>query len=99
MTSASERDPLADHLITPENDAFLFIDYQPAQLATVRSTDHALLIKNAVPAVRTIKTFGVPVVHSAVNSPPARGRCPLGFDLEDSIAGASSLPFARLSGR
>jgi MFS family permease len=26
-------------------------------------------------------------------------RCPLGFDLEDSIAGASSLPFGRLYGR
>jgi hypothetical protein len=27
------RDPLADHLLTPENAAFLFIDYEPAQLA------------------------------------------------------------------
>jgi hypothetical protein len=41
MTSAHVRDPLADHLITPENAAFLFIGYQPAQLATVRSMDHA----------------------------------------------------------
>jgi len=37
MTSAPVRDPLADHLLTPENAAFLFIDYQPAQLAAVRS--------------------------------------------------------------
>ena len=28
---------------------------------------HALLMKNAVPTVKTIKTFGVPVVHSTVN--------------------------------
>ena len=28
MTSAPVRDPLADHLLTPENAAFLFIDYQ-----------------------------------------------------------------------
>jgi nicotinamidase-related amidase len=62
MTSAPMRDPLADHLITPENAAFLFIDYQPAQLATVRSMDHALLVKNAVSTVRTIKTFGVEIV-------------------------------------
>ena len=61
MTSAPVRDPLADHLITPDNAALLLIDYQPAQLAAVRSMDHALLLKNAVSTVRTIKTFGVPV--------------------------------------
>jgi len=37
------------------------------QLASVRSMDHALLMKNAVSTVRTTKTFGVPVVHSTVN--------------------------------
>jgi nicotinamidase-related amidase len=67
MTSAPVRDPLADHLITPENAAFLFIDYQPSQLAAVRSMDHALLVKNAVSTVRAVKTFGVPVVPSTVN--------------------------------
>jgi nicotinamidase-related amidase len=73
MTSAPVRDPLADHLITPENAAFLFIDYQPAQLATVRSMDHALLVKNAVSTVRAIKAFGVPVVHSTVNVASGQG--------------------------
>ena len=73
MTSAPVRDPLADHLLTPENAAFLFIDYQPAQLAAVRSMDHALLMKNAVSTVRTIKTFGVPVVHSTVNVAAGQG--------------------------
>src|SRR5258708_36394324 len=63
MTSAPVRDPLADHLITPENAAFLFIDYQPAQLAAVRSMDHALLVKNAVSTVRTIP--GSPITTSA----------------------------------
>jgi len=73
MTSAPVRDPLADHLLTPENAAFLFIDYQPAQLAAVRSMDHALLMKNAVSTVSTIKTFGVPVVHSTVNVASGQG--------------------------
>ena len=73
MTSAPVRDPIADHLLTPENAAFLFIDYQPAQLAAVHSMDHALLMKNAVSTVRTIKTFGVPVVHSTVNVASGRG--------------------------
>ena len=67
MTSAQVRDPLSDHLITPENSAFLLIDYQPQQLVAVRSMDRALLVKNAVSTVRTIKTYGVPVVHSTVN--------------------------------
>ena len=66
-------DPLADHLITPENAAFLFIDYQPSHLATIRSMDAALLLKNAVSTVRAIKTFGVPVVHSTVNVAAGQG--------------------------
>src|SRR5258707_1072299 len=67
MTSQAIRDPLGDHLITPQNAAFVLIDYQPEQLAAVRSMDHELLVKNAVSTVRTVKTFGVPVVHSTVN--------------------------------
>jgi len=73
MTSAPIRDPLNDHLLTPQNAAFLFIDYQPSQLAAVRSMDRALLLKNAVSTVRTIKTFGVPVVHSTVNVAAGQG--------------------------
>jgi nicotinamidase-related amidase len=73
LTSAPVRDPLADHLLTPANSAFLFIDYQPAQLATVRSMDRALLVKNAVSTIRAIKTFGVPVVHSTVNVASGQG--------------------------
>src|SRR5579862_8756454 len=74
MTSAPIRDPLADHLLTPENAAFLFIDYQPSQLAGVFSVDRALLVKNAVSTVRTIKAFNVPVVHSTINVATGRGK-------------------------
>jgi nicotinamidase-related amidase len=73
MTSAPIRDQLADHLITPQNAALLLIDYQPAQVATVRSMDHDLLVKNAVSTVRTIKAFEVPVVHSTVNVAAGQG--------------------------
>jgi nicotinamidase-related amidase len=73
MTSAPIRDPVADHLITPQNAALLLIDYQPAQVASVRSMDHELLVKNAVSTVRTIKAFGVPVVHSTVNVAAGQG--------------------------
>jgi hypothetical protein len=54
------RDPLADHLLTPENAAFLFIDYPPARLATIRSMDPAPLLENAVSTLRTIKTLRGP---------------------------------------
>jgi len=74
MTSAPVRDPLADHLLTPENSAFLLIDYQPSQLAGVHSMDQALLVKNAVSTVRTIKAFGIPVVHSTINVATGRGQ-------------------------
>ncbi len=73
MTSAPVRDPLADHLITPQNSALLLIDYQPAQVGSIRSMDRELLVKNAVSTVRTIKAFGVPVVHSTVNVASGRG--------------------------
>src|SRR5689334_25094030 len=89
MTSAPIRDPLADHLLTPENAAFLFIDYQPSQLAAVRSMDHALLLKNAVTTVRTIKTFDVPVVHSTVNV--ASGQGPTLPEFADLLADDKSL--------
>ena len=74
MTSAPVRDPLADHLLTPENSAFLIIDYQPSQLAAVHSMDRALLLKNAISTVRTIKAFGIPVVHSTINVATGRGQ-------------------------
>src|SRR5229473_3843253 len=74
MTSAPVRDPVADHLITPQNAALLLIDYQPSQLAGVRSMDRDLLVKNAVSTVRTTKTFGVPVVHSTINVASGRGQ-------------------------
>ena len=67
MTSEAIRDPLADPLITPQNSALVLIDYQPEQIATVRSMDHDLLIKNAVSTVRAAKAFDVPIVHSTVN--------------------------------
>ena len=73
MTSAPIRDPLSDHLLAPGNAAFLIIDYQPSQLAGVHSMDQALLVKNAVSTVRTIKAFGVPVVHSTINVATGRG--------------------------
>jgi nicotinamidase-related amidase len=67
MTSLPIRDPIADHLIAPENSALIVIDYQPTQFASVRSMDPALLLENIVSTVKTAKLFGLPIVHSTVN--------------------------------
>jgi nicotinamidase-related amidase len=66
VISTPKRDPASDHLITPENAALLLIDYQPSQLADVRSMDPLLMLKNAVSTVKVAKAFGLPIVHSTV---------------------------------
>ena len=43
MTSVPIRDPLVDHLITPQNAALIVIDYQQNQFRSVRSMDSDLL--------------------------------------------------------
>ena len=67
MSTSAIRDPIADHLITPQNSALILIDYQPSQVAAVRSMDQELLVKNAVSTVKLAKLFGVPIVQSTVN--------------------------------
>jgi nicotinamidase-related amidase len=67
MTSEPTRDPLADHLLTPENSALIVIDYQPSQLQLVKSMDHELLMRNIISVSQLAKLFGVPIVLSTVN--------------------------------
>jgi nicotinamidase-related amidase len=74
MASAPTRDPLGDHLLTPQNAAMVVIDYQPSQFAAVRSMDPDLLLENIVSTVKTAKAFGVPIVHSTVNVASGRGQ-------------------------
>jgi hypothetical protein len=77
MTSAPVRDPLNDHFLTPQNAAFLFIDYQPSQLATIRSMDPALLLKNAVSTSRPSRPSVSLSSTRPSTSPSARDpRCP-----------------------
>ena len=74
MSSSAIRDPLADHLLTPQNAALILIDYQPAQFATVRSMDPELPLKNIVSTVKTARSFGLPIVGSTINVASGRGR-------------------------
>ena len=67
MASSPIRDPLGDHLLTPQNAALLLIDYQPPQFSAVNSIDRDLLLENIVSTVRTATAFGIPIVHSTIN--------------------------------
>jgi nicotinamidase-related amidase len=74
MASAPRRDPLGDHLLTPQNAAMVVLDYQPSQFAGVQSVDRDLLLENIVSTVKIAKLFGVPIVHSTINVATGRGQ-------------------------
>ena len=48
MTSEAIRDPRQDHLLTPQNAAFVIIDYQPVQVNSIASMDRQLLVNHIV---------------------------------------------------
>jgi nicotinamidase-related amidase len=73
MASLPVRDPVGDHLLTPQNAALLVIDYQPSQFAGVRSIDRDVLLENIVSTVKTAKAFDLPIVHSTINVATGRG--------------------------
>lgn len=74
MSSEPIRDPKADHLLTPQNSAFIIIDYQPIQVASIRSMDHAELVFNIVGTAKAAVTYGLPIVHSTVNVQSGRNK-------------------------
>lgn len=67
MASEPIRDPVKDRLLTPQNAAFIIIDYQPVQVNSIASMDRQLLINNIVGACRAAVAYGLPIVHSTVN--------------------------------
>jgi nicotinamidase-related amidase len=54
-------------LLTPDNCSLLLIDYQPFQLAAIRSHDTQTVINNVTGLAKTARAFGVPTVLSTVN--------------------------------
>src|SRR5690242_4257386 len=73
MTSEPIRDPVTDHLLTPQNAALVVIDYQPSQVQAVTSMDRDLLVDNMVSVARLANTFALPVVLSTVNVANGQG--------------------------
>lgn len=84
MTSEPIRDPLIDHLLTPENSALVVIDYQPNQIKAITSIDPDLLVRNIVSVARTAKAFRLPIVLSTINV--ANGSEPTVPDLKKVLA-------------
>jgi nicotinamidase-related amidase len=67
VASEPIRDPVKDRLLSPQNAAFIVIDYQPVQVNSIASMDRQLLINNIVGACRAAVAYGLPIVHSTVN--------------------------------
>jgi len=89
MSSEPIRDPLVDHLLTPQNSALVVIDYQPSQVQTVTSMDQELLVRNIVSVARTARTYGLPIVLSTVNV--ANGQGPTIPALKEVLADSSEI--------
>ena len=64
--STPVRDPIGDHLLTPQNAVITFIDYQPEQYAGVRSIERDELLHNVTVLGQVATAFELPVVLSTV---------------------------------
>lgn len=74
MTSEVKRDPLTDHLLTPENSAFVIIDYQPVQVGSIRSMDQGELVFNILSTAKAAVNYRLPIIHSTVNVSSGRNQ-------------------------
>lgn len=75
MTSfPNRRDPIGDHLLTPENAAIIIIDFQPVQVASIASRPKRELVSNITALARIAKLYEMPVVLSTVNVKTGRNQ-------------------------
>lgn len=77
MTSEAVRDPLKDDLLTPQNSAFIIIDYQPIQVSSIRSISQNELVFNIVHTAKAAVNYRLPIVHSTVNVATGRNKPPI----------------------
>ena len=78
MSSEPIRDPASDHLLTPQNSAFIIIDYQPVQVNSIASMDRQLLVNNIVGTAKAAVAYGLPIIHSTVNVETGLNQPPIG---------------------
>lgn len=77
MSSEDIRNPLTDQLLTPENSAFIIIDYQPVQVSSIRSMARDELIFNITSVAKAAVHYKLPIVHSTVNVATGRNKPPI----------------------
>ena len=66
MPTAVARDPKTDHLLSPENSALVFIDYQPGLVEGTHSIEREVLINNVVAMAKAATLYDLPVILSTV---------------------------------
>jgi len=75
MSSARTiRDPVQDHLLTPQNAVMVVIDFQPEQISSVTSRDRRQLVRNIVATAKLARLFGLPIVLSTINVAPGSNK-------------------------
>jgi nicotinamidase-related amidase len=75
MTSfKTRRDPVADHLLTPQNAAVVIIDFQPVQVSSIASRSKRELVANITALARIARLYELPVVLSTVNVETGRNQ-------------------------
>jgi len=77
MSSEPIRDPVRDPLLTPQNSAFILIDYQPIQVSSIRSMSQEELVFNIVHTVKAALNYKLPIVHSTVNVATGKNKPPI----------------------
>lgn len=86
MTSfATIRDPLTDHLLTPQNAALVIIDFQPVQVSSIQSRPKRELVANITALARIGKLYELPIVLSTVNVDTGRNQ-PTIHQITDTLA-------------
>lgn len=87
---ASIRDPLTDHLLTPQNAALVIIDFQPVQVSSIASRPKRELVANITALARIGKLYGLPVVLSTVNVNTGRNQ-PTIHQIVEVLAGVEPI--------
>ncbi|SEP96501.1 Nicotinamidase-related amidase [Pseudomonas sp. NFACC02] len=77
MTSEAIRNPLTDHLLSPENSALIIIDYQPVQVSSIRSMPRDELVFNITSVAKAAINYNLPIIHSTVNVATGRNKPPI----------------------
>jgi hypothetical protein len=77
MASEKIRNPQTDQLLSPENSAFIIIDYQPIQVSSIRSMARDELVFNITSVAKAAVNYNLPIVHSTVNVATGRNKPPI----------------------